>query len=501
MWTARLLTSSREERPLALNMIEGRHASLRELAGLARETVTRVDVAVPWGLIDALAEVGPVPWADPIAAWASLLAERDGITVRGAYDNSENPALESEALGLRVWHQPSAVVIPIPNDAVQIAIDYEWDRGTRFSGFVEYGPNAEGEILPTLDGRLYTGSQSAILETDDPPTMYSVPREMHQDRQPLFRWFFGVANRSGMFIGRIVRRFVRRPAPITHDPGFLARLEDEESRLGSLDLCPRIDAVPPGKGTAPLAIVIHGTFSCAVDTAMRIQHICPQLRIARFEHDTFLPIPDNVRDLLRCLGRLAEAGQTELLLLAHSRGGLVACQAAALAGTKYPGLKVTVWTVGTPHSGTPLAGTGGLAARGLGALYRLCARWRDGPMRATYAEGAAAYLTAVGELPPGISSMREGSDFLTLHRLHAETLKLRTWGARCSPTADGGAGQGMLLSPAIAEVFDHRPNDLVVPTSSAILDNSPAIGNCSHFRYFDQPELRTAIATFCRDQA
>jgi pimeloyl-ACP methyl ester carboxylesterase len=493
MWTARALMNSGEDRSLLLSSIERRHASMRELIDPARGLIEEVGVAVPWHLLDAAIDLGPSPWADPIPLWASDVSASDNeFAIRRFRDNQGNLVLESEAHGIQVWHEATAVVIPVPPGAVQIGIEYEWDRWIPVPHFVEYDPNAEGELLPTLDGRLYAGEKSVILETDNQPAMWSVPPEMLLDRQARFRWLFRVTDRAGLFIGRIARRLIRRPSPIIHDPGFLARLTDEEARLGTPNTLPRIEEI--NGGADPLAVVVHGTFSCSVEIASRIRELCPQLCVARFEHDTFLPVSANVKELVSHLTRLAQAGQTQLVLIAHSRGGLVACQAASIAGGLCPSLKLRVCTFGTPHSGTPLAGAGGVAAQSLGALYRLCARPRDGAFRATFVEGAAAYLASVGQLPPGVAVMREGSDFLDLHRLYAQQLNLRTWGARCNTIADGGTGHSLLLAPAIGEIFDQRSNDLVVPTASAILDNSQPIPDCNHFQYFAQPGLRAALA-------
>ena len=219
------------------------------------------------------------------------------------------------------------------------------------------------------------------------------------------------------------------------------------------------------------------------------------MKVARFEHDTFVPITENIRALTGELQRLALLGHTRILLIAHSRGGLVACQAAARLRSSQPAMKVKVWTLGTPHRGTPLASLSGGPAQGMGALYRLCARRRDGAFYATYAEGAASYLTSVGQLPRGISVMSEGSDFLDIHQLSTEGLDLKTWGAQYDIASDSGLGHGLLLSPAVSEVFYGRLNDLVVPTDSAILDDSEPLQSCNHFQYFDQATFSLALTS------
>jgi hypothetical protein len=61
MWTARAFMNSGETEQLRLAVIEGRRASMRELARLARGVVAETDVAVPWHLLDAQLEFGALP--------------------------------------------------------------------------------------------------------------------------------------------------------------------------------------------------------------------------------------------------------------------------------------------------------------------------------------------------------------------------------------------------------------------------------------------------------
>ena len=89
--------------------------------------------------------------------------------------------------------------------------------------------------------------------------------------------------------------------------------------------------------------------------------------------------------------------------------------------------------------------------------------------------------------------MGVGSDFLDMHRLSAEGLDLKTWGAQYDIALDSGLGHGLLLSPAVSGMFDGRLNDLVVPTESAILDQSAALQSCNHFQYFDHPTFDTDL--------
>lgn len=495
MWTAQVLMENGQTRELKPFSIEGQHVPMRELASLIADAIANFDGPVPMHLFDTMYKEDPTPWADPIPAWALQLANYPdaGFTASSSREADGDLTIISKLYGLQIWHEKTVAIIPIPAGAVQLGITYESDQLRALRGYVRADSNREGELLPTLDARLYSGENSVILEADSAPFQVDIRPEILHDRQARFRWLLGVAKTSGVLIGRIARRFIRKPLMLTSDPGFKARLLAEEARVAIPLSGPRIEHFVPGNCITPIVVVVHGTFSCSVAIAAAVRSVCSAFNVVRFEHDTFVPITENVNDLISHIRRIAALGVSQILLLAHSRGGLVACQAASLLRGAVPSLKIDVWTVGTPHFGTPLAGVGGSAAQVLGAMYRLCARLVDGTVKATYVEGAASYLVSAGQLPTGIAAMRQGSDFLDLHRLHAQCSPLRTWGGRCSRTAPGSLGHGLLLNPALAEIFQNQDHDLVVPTASAIIDASPPLDDCNHFQYFDRDELQAAL--------
>ncbi len=169
MWTARALMNNGEDRSLPLSSIERRHASMRELIDPAKGLIEDIGAAVPWHLLDAAMDLGPSPWADPIPLWASEVAAASDteLAIRSFRDNRGNLVLESEAHGIQVWHEATAVVIPVPSwcrsNSHRIRMG---PMASDTPHFVEYDPNSEGELLPTLDGRLYAGEKSVVLETD-----------------------------------------------------------------------------------------------------------------------------------------------------------------------------------------------------------------------------------------------------------------------------------------------------------------------------------------------
>ena len=280
MWTARMLMESGRDENLPVESVGRRQSLTRELIPLARNLAGNMGLRVPWHLLDATASNTPSVWADPISSWAERAAEEvPELFVTHSRRDGGEVALESKANGIQFWHENTAVVIAVPEGADMIAINYNWDDWVPFPApLTDYGAEVEGELLPSLDCRLYAGEKSVILEADSLPQQWRVPAEMLQDRRPSFTWYFKVRRRSGLLIGRIVRRFLRRPTPVTPDPGFLMRLTDEERRLDPppAPQCPRIESVGNASTDTPLFVVVHGTFSCAVQIAMRIRGICPR---------------------------------------------------------------------------------------------------------------------------------------------------------------------------------------------------------------------------------
>ena len=101
---------------------------------------------------------------------------------------------------------------------------------------------------------------------------------------------------------------------------------------------------------------MHGTLACGLAHLRELAPVMPavpELRLLRYEHDTFLSIRDNAVDLVEQLSKIAAGPNTRIVLVGHSRGGLVARKAAALL-VKDGGPRVAVATFGAPHRGTPV---------------------------------------------------------------------------------------------------------------------------------------------------
>jgi pimeloyl-ACP methyl ester carboxylesterase len=160
---------------------------------------------------------------------------------------------------------------------------------------------------------------------------------------------------------------------MTHrDPLFALRRSARN--LQNSELLIRFGELNAGLTTQskPLYVVfVHGGLSCCFDAFEDLFHrIESNLRtpganagaaiFLRFEHDTYHPISVNAERLCELvtdkLSQFSGAGQeAELLLIAHSRGGLVARLASDILierGLWSKG-RLEVFTFGSPHLGTP----------------------------------------------------------------------------------------------------------------------------------------------------
>jgi len=240
----------------------------------------------------------------------------------------------------------------------------------------------------------------------------------------------------------------------------------------------------------PAMVFIHGTFSCAVPNLAVLDPL--GMPAYRFEHDTFLSISENAQRLVES-ARGYLTGH-ELHFVAHSRGGLVARLAARELTAK--GHKVTVRTYGTPHMGTPLANAGGRMLNALLSMGRTAVggifSWDPASLAAKLAFKALTW----SKLPEGLDVMRTDSETLKAWRFGEEPFQLISCGGEYDlrKLADGACAYA--FGEALSGGFDGQPNDMVVPTTSALGagKKQPTLVPCNHFEYFSvaavQDELR-----------
>jgi pimeloyl-ACP methyl ester carboxylesterase len=332
--------------------------------------------------------------------------------------------------------------------------------------------------------------------------------------------------KTGLVLGRVVRvAFNRAPAP-SRDPFARRRLEALEAahpNLGKaipdLPHAAELDhSYLPARGAYDeLVVLVHGALSCGVRMAAAIYPRVADIptrsakrTVFRFEHDTFLPAQANSNELVKRLLPYADR-VTSVLLVGHSRGGLVAANAAAaLIDPFQPVFKeVGLMTFGTPHAGTPLVRAGVSVRQAVEALLKaganMGARW----LGADPLGWVAGYgLSKIGRFPPGILDMRaEDNSFLLRGQTqrYPPSMEARAWAAEFDPSAADADGfvHGFVLGGRKA-IFDPSdasqvPNDGVVPTASGHasgLKKEPVLKGCDHSAYFDSlgPSLRKRIA-------
>ena len=228
-----------------------------------------------------------------------------------------------------------------------------------------------------------------------------------------------------------------------------------------------------------------------------------------------------------------------MLIVGHSRGGLVARAAAA----KLPNREIHVWTFGTPHRGTPLiqAAEGArrivtaTAALGLGMflvptwtmglLLRMGCKIVSGIPVPDVQTAAWSFFLSDRKLPEGFSDMAENSPWLravdfydpifqrnessaiTSARTNKELWPeddgwctgnnfLRTYAGEFDETFSMKTGYTLMTGSADA-MFENKANDLVVSTDSATLGkNYRILADCTHFDFFDDSTLQSDIKGF-----
>ena len=137
----------------------------------------------------------------------------------------------------------------------------------------------------------------------------------------------------------------------------------------------RVD-VPPDDATSKVVVFVHGL--CETDEAWRPSSTAgfgARLRALGFtpvyvRYNSGLRVPENGRRLAELLDGLVASwpvAVTEVALVGHSMGGLVA-RSACHAGGRWTGLVGHVCCLGTPHLGAPLAQGVHGAAWALGRL-------------------------------------------------------------------------------------------------------------------------------------
>ena len=484
MWRAGTFIDGawREVLPVTL---EGVPFSSAALLGVARQnnlTNTR--------FIEYLSQEAEMPDAsrDAIELWSKKAAEESREL---DWDAAHTVTAIEEAVALSpsvnerpwtlAWHDRTAVIVPFNGTNAEMVVEYtpslrDEIRIERLNA--RYG-GGEYELETVLDWRGYFGSESAII--DHWTTMRRTGRSL----------VASLVGTTGFAVGTVVRRLKRPQPTFERDPWMRSRLVTMLERHPVVESrCP--DLSKADRASHPHAIVfVHGTVSCGVQG---LKDLLPALGdtvpIYRYEHDTFRPIEENAVELADWIRDRIDTPR--LLIVGHSRGGLVARTAAGRLANAYQG-QVEIYTFGTPHRGTPLVTAGG---RLLNLLFKLGEDALGAIPIVSPLSKAYGYLVDSPALPPGIQAMAEDAPGIGTLNAIGDRYPLRSWGSSFDIHRQP-SGFGVAIEGVLAGALADRTHDLVVPTTSALAaGTAQPLLDCSHVRYFAQNAVQQALAGF-----
>ena len=374
-----------------------------------------------------------------------------------------------------------AFIVPIPSRTGSMYFEYRPDQGEQATqlAHAEAALSAflpDGEITHFVLWRAYFGTNTTVIDG-----VAELSRLTRRLSMPAFRM-------GGWLVGRVGIAVHRRKDRHRRDPFAQDRLLKAESAPHLAELlmaCPRFDKADLLRDARLGVIAVHGTMSTAVPMAAALSPRLPAGRpLLRYEHDTWLPVGVNARELASLI---EQSGTRRVLLVAHSRGGLVARQARdVLRGKDYD---IRLLTLGTPFLGTPIVS----AARGtLFAFVTLMGALRIVPGTGPVIDAGTrlAGLLFKGGLPNGLLAMDPAGTYLDAY-VPQPLEQAWTFGGHVDPhQAQDNYGLAALQGFAAA-AFNGDANDLVVGKASAQPLGSTAEDlECDHFSYLiQQPVL------------
>lgn len=416
------------------------------------------------------------------------------------------------------WHDYSAVAVLVRPGTEKLQFSYSpeaVDRARSGYGQRYYpweddrrGQWPRNKIRTILNWRLYAPESDHVIDGD------AIFRRKGPD--------FFVTNLSdigltalrspALLIGKVCRSTGPLNAACATDPVWEARLESHERR--GFVLARRYPRLQLGLKPAPapkVMIVVHGTRSTTLPALSLLDAQCAlAYPTFRFEHDTYRPVTENALELeeLVCACWSNCVPPPEIVLLGHSRGGLVARSARAKLlrrrgagfGLQGPGA-IEVLTLGSPHQGTPLVG------RALEAVWPFASYWGVGKrvlnMDQLARQGGTLMEDAIDLahtifrgrcLPEGIRDMAPGGSFLGALNDNPNASHYTAVGGDYRPASSHGTVKASFAKG----LFGGEPNDAIVGLGSST--HGPAERNhtaqCSHFRYFDDRDVLKVLRAF-----
>ncbi len=462
--------------------------SNEEVSGsLALELVTELFDGVPPRTIehlhkelDAAIEFNtPIPGLDSVKHWGNaLITELDekssfSVSDNGSLIYQKNPRSDGKRA---IWDGQTIVVIKVPYGVKKIHIEYTPNTNTvTREEMMRYGVNSE--VASYFEWRGYFGSNSAVIRG-------------FQRLKDGFRQTCEIAcGETGFIVGTITRIAGEKKDAPDSDEMFKALQNRDQNHWISKKL-PELSS--PNVLSAPATILVHGTYStCSAAFKDIPQEFLERPNTIRFEHDTFRAIQENANDLSVLIAERFE--RQELLLVAHSRGGLVA--RLAILKLRKRGFDLShlrLVTFGTPHEGTPIAQS---ALTILPVLNPLISTFSP---RAGLLSAAIERFRVGKSTPQGIADMVPNSPFISILN-DADFCESNLTDVFGGNFEIDGVGHG--CGPAFKGKFGYaafgEANDLVVPLSSALAGNRKARQfrlKCSHFDFFTEPDVRYFLA-------
>jgi hypothetical protein len=491
--------------PLAASVVEGllRHA-LRDAGG---SDFLLGDTPETWSPAGSVNPSSLGQWIsnaqfDSIAAQESLSDEEipqfGGFTDRPL--SSKSPCLLVQSRDdvpisvVAVGNDAFLVVVPPGSHVIRIRVE-EQSITTEDGAYPDCPPWEEmAEGIPKADARelliwrFYQGQNSQIIDG------------CSEAENGIHRLVADGARTAGVLIGRLVRVVTRRASSERSDPLLAIRRRAAWRGLPSLARDYILASSPPlgprARVSGGLVVVVHGSQSTGLHLAVSIRDLwqedaAPPVPVLRFEHDTWQRLEANASDLA---SRIHETRASHVILVAHSRGGLVAARAMRILKdeshtTKAPAAALI--TLGSPFLGTPMAHAADAVWASVHALMG-AVRLAGGP--ALDATTRVLSWTIKRTPPEGIRLMYPSSDVLPSLRATLPAGALLVGGH----TNDGSrdfAGLRVSLRAGLGEgAFDGEYNDLVVATASALAARRAGLVVCAdHSSYMLAPEVRELI--------
>jgi hypothetical protein len=418
---------------------------------------------------------------DALAPDGARIVVGDVLAPAGARDISLK--IDGKSYGALVFAS-DAIVVALPPGTTAVSVRYEAED------FFQLVEESEAKTRVTqlvgttartmLVWRAYQGTNTLV--TDGVSDLA---------RRGRHRVALGVTG-GGILVGRIVFWAHRRIPGERGDPTYKRRRRAaERADQDTVAACPDLEAASK---TERVVVAVHGTMASAVPLAAELRGLTGRIPVVRFEHDTWRPIDENAKDLV---SGIAGLDARDVLLVAHSRGGLVARHAIALLKQIEPELPVRLVTLGTPFKGSPLIGPAGTALLGVRALLGMV-RLASGELAVDLTTRVAGLLIR-GRLPRGLAAMEPGSDYLAAAALQLLS-ETTTVAGDIDPHGPIDANAIGFLRGISADAFAGVPNDLVVAADSARGDCLDTVTVASdHFSYMLDSEVQARICRMLPD--